>query len=318
MMDFDIGVLGMYVTQHYGRLAAGLCLFLPLSALAAPLPPKAGQSIRELETAPPAPPPVDSTVLPVPAPASTSAQPAPQGPTLTVQQFTVSGNQTISSEVLLAAVSDLTAKPLTLAELQGAAERITNIYRREGWLLARAMIPAQEVSAGVVNIQVLEGRYGEVTINNSSRVSDGVVKNFTKNLRSGDGVQAAPLERSLLLLNDLPGVKVGSSLAAGKDVGSSDLAIELKPGPQYEGGLSIDNYGNSYNGAWRLNADLDINNPLQAGDRLSLRALVSDEAQHYLRGQYELPVGPWATRAGAAYSWMDYELGKDFEVLEST
>ncbi|MDQ8036316.1 MAG: ShlB/FhaC/HecB family hemolysin secretion/activation protein, partial [Pedobacter sp.] len=89
-------------------------------------------------------------------------------------------------------------------------------------------------------------------------------------------------------------------------------------GPHYEGGLSIDNYGNSYNGAWRLNADLDINNPLQAGDRLSLRALVSDEAQHYLRGQYELPMGPWATRAGAAYSWMDYELGKDFEVLEST
>ncbi len=306
--------------HHASRLFAGVCLLLPFSLFAAPVAPEAGQGIRALETVPLAPPPADSSIS-LPQAATSPVAPAENtgnAPRLTVTAFTVSGNEAISSEKLLAAVGDLTGRPLTLAELQGAAERITNIYRQEGWLLARAVIPAQSVAGGTVGIVVIEGRYGEVTVKNSSRVADAVLGHLTHPLRSGEGVRAVPLERSLMLLNDLPGVQVGSSLAAGKHVGSTDLLIDVQPGPTHEGGLSIDNHGNTYNGAWRLNGNVDINNPLGVGDRLSLRALLSDESQRYVRGQYERPVGPWATRAGAAYSWMAYELGKDFAVLEST
>ena len=62
---------------------------------------------------------------------------------------------------------------------------------------------------------------------------------------------------------------------------------------------------------------LNINSPLGLGDRLSLRAMGSDEDQQYGRIAYQLPVGPWSTQLGVAYSDMDYELAKDFEDLDA-
>lgn len=79
----------------------------------------------------------------------------------------------------------------------------------------------------------------------------------------------------------------------------------------------MDNYGNRFVGQYRLGGTLNLNNPLNLGDRLSLRAMGSDQDQHYGRVAYQLPLGPWATQFGVAYSDMDYELGKDFEDLRA-
>lgn len=300
-------------------MVVALCLGGVAMAQAQVAPPRAGQSLRELETTPPAPPPADVAPLPVPAQPATPA-PAAAGNafTVTVKTFALQGNSALSNEELLPLLADFTNKPLTLAQLQEAAGRITGKYQQEGWLLARAFVGAQEVQDGSITITVVEGRYGQVSVKNDSRIPERTVTALTRNLKNGDAVKAVPLEKSLLLLDDLPGTKVNSSLAAGSEVGTSDLALSVQQDKRVEGGMSLDNYGNSYNGAWRLNGDITLNNPFNTADSLSLRALISDEAQHYLRGQYEITFGPWATRAGAAFSWMDYELAKDFEALEAS
>ncbi|MDO6749889.1 ShlB/FhaC/HecB family hemolysin secretion/activation protein, partial [Gilvimarinus sp. 1_MG-2023] len=81
------------------------------------------------------------------------------------------------------------------------------------------------------------------------------------------------------------------------------------------GTVELDNHGNESIGEYRLGASLQVNSPLGLGDRFDLRALGSDEEQVFFRAQYQLPVGPWATNIGAAYSDMDYELGGNFEDL---
>lgn len=295
-------------------LAAGFSL-----PVFAQTPPSAGQSIRELETRPLPLPPVDTAPLVTPPqPAETPAAPAAAERTLTVSRFTVSGNEAIASEELLAALETLRNTPLTLAELQGAAQRVTAVYQKHGWLLARAWLPAQEVEDGIVRIEVLEGRYGQVRVQNDSRVPGRVLENALRPVQAGQGVQALPLEKALLSLNDLPGVQASSGLSAGTETGSSDLDVKVAAGPRHSGSVELDNHGNTYNGAYRLSGALTLNNPFSAGDKADLRALVSDEGQTWLRGQYELPVGAWNTRLGAAYSWMSYELAKEFKPLEVT
>ena len=56
---------------------------------------------------------------------------------------------------------------------------------------------------------------------------------------------------------------------------------------------------------------------MRLGDQFNLRLLGSDEDQRYYRAAYKLPLGPWSTSVGVAYSRMNYELSRDFEVLEA-
>lgn len=292
----------------------GLALSTASLTAMAQVAPDAGQSIRSVEQAPPQLPPKQSLELNLPdvPPGEASAG----GPTLQVTSFRLSGNSAIAEPELQALLKDLQARTVSLGELQAGANRITRLYRERGYPLARAYIPAQEIDGGVVEIAVLEGHYGEVLVQNNSRTRSSALAPLEA-IKSGDAVRAGPLESTLLLLNDTPGVEIKSTLQPGASVGATDLLVEVQPGPLVSGSIDLDNYGNRFTGEYRLGASLNINSPLGLGDRLSMRAMGSDEKQRYHRVAYQLPIGAWATQVGVAYSDMDYQLARDFEELDA-
>ncbi len=293
-------------------IGGGLSL-LSLSVMAATLP-DAGQSQQNIDQLPLQLPGKQRLELNLPDAPSAAA--TASGPSLQVNGFTLEGNGAIGSEELLPLLGDLQGRTVHLGELQAGANRITRLYRERGYPLARAYIPAQEIDGGVVRIAVMEGRFGEVGVNNTSRVSDVALTPLAA-LKRGDAVRSAELERSLLLLSDTPGVEVKSTLKPGASVGATDLLVDVTPGPLLSGSVDADNYGNRFTGEYRLGGTLNVNSPLGLGDLLTLRAMGSDEDQQYGRIAYQLPIGPWATQVGVAYSDMDYELAKDFDELKA-
>lgn len=294
-------------------LIGGAASLLSLSVMAATLP-DAGQSQQNIDQQPLQLP--GKQTLELNLPDAPSTEPDTSGPSLAINGFTLQGNGAIASEELLPLLADLQGRTVSLGELQVGANRITQRYRERGYPLARAYLPAQEIDGGVVQIAVMEGRYGEVGLNNSSRVSDAALAPINA-LKSGDAVRSAPLERSLLLLSDTPGVEVKSTLKPGASVGATDLLVDVQPGPLLSGSIDADNYGNRFTGEYRLGGTLNVNSPLGLGDRLSVRAMGSDEDQQYGRIAYQLPIGPWSTQVGVAYSDMDYELAKNFDELKA-
>lgn len=273
--------------------------------------PSAGQAIRDIEATQPAlPPPTDEVPLDVPKADRSAAPPDTSGLRLQVKAFIVEGNQLFSDQVLQQLLEDLPGQELDLAGLRDAAQRITAYYQQHGYLLARAFLPAQEIDGGVVRIEVVEGRFGRVELSNQSRARDAVLRAPLASLDTGAVVNSADLERSLLLLNDLPGVRAKGTLRAGQVPGTSDLLVDAQPGPWASGSLEADNFGGYHTGEFRLGGSFNLNNPLGLGDQLNLRLLGTDRDQRYWRGAYQLPVGPWSTRVGAAYSHMSYELNR--------
>ncbi|NUA30681.1 ShlB/FhaC/HecB family hemolysin secretion/activation protein [Cupriavidus basilensis] len=281
--------------------------------------PRAGQAMRDLETVRPELPAPSSLELDLPkaddrtAPAA-SAEP---GIRLKVQGFRIDGNKVFDSAQLLPLLGDLNGSEQDLAGLRAAADRITAYYHAHGYLLARAFLPPQDIGDGMVRLQVMEGRYGRIVLQNKSRAIDGVLRQPLSRLRSGEAVHGAELERSLLLLNDIPGAEAKGTLQSGTEPGTTDLLVEAEPGPLAGGSIEADNYGGYYTGEYRLGGSFYLNNPLRLGDQLSLRVLGSDKRQRYYRAGYQLPVGPWSTRVGVSYSDMGYHIGKDFAVLEA-
>ncbi|MGU7779741.1 ShlB/FhaC/HecB family hemolysin secretion/activation protein [Burkholderia sp. PU8-34] len=274
--------------------------------------------MRDIETSRPNLPPEAAPDLEI-VRSGSAAQPPPEtGPRVFVRTFEIGGNTVFDSATLQALIADLAGETLGFADLQRAAERITAYYRERGYVLARAYLPKQEIDDGVVRIEVAEGRYGRIEIQNHSRVFDAVLRQPLAALRAGDVVHGSSLERSLLLLDDLAGVGARGTLRPGEAPGTTDLVVDADRGPPASGSLEFDNFGDVSTGRYRVGGSVDVNAPLRLGDRLSLRGLVSNERQRYYRAGYQVPVGPASTRVGVAYSSLRYRLAGSFSDLEAS
>jgi hemolysin activation/secretion protein len=180
-------------------VALALCSISAAHAQTAPAP-NAGQVLRELQ---------------VPAPAAPIAAPAPRAePALDtsdtstkvlVKSIVITGNQEIPTSELTPLVSSLVGSEQTLAQLNAAARRITAYYRSRGFAVARALLPAQDITSGAVTISVIEGRVSSSRVANTSRLSDELVGSYIGQISPGDVIRSSQIDRGLLLLQDTPG-----------------------------------------------------------------------------------------------------------------
>jgi len=238
---------------------------------------------------------------------------ATDGLSITVNSLRVTGAQAYSEVELLAQTGFNPGSDLTISDLRAMAAKIADYYHRNGYFVAQAYLPAQDIKDGVVTIAVIDGQYGRVSLNNQTNVSNGLAYSLLGGINSGDPITSAPLESRLLLLSDLPGVRVNSTLVPGVAVGTSDLIVELTPGQRVDGSIDADNAGNRYTGANRIGATVNFNEPAGHGDVASLRALTSGSGLNYVRGSYQMQFGK--AKAGVAYSALRYALGQEFESL---
>ena len=274
--------------------------------------PSAGTQLQQLPQTP-APEKVEPDLVRHPASASPVA---PGGVAVPVQTLSVTG-QTLFPEAELIATSGFTpGATLTFAQLRDLATRISQYYHARGYFLAQAYLPEQDVQDDTLTITVLEGQYGRISLNNGARLADYVPQGIIKGLKPSDLVSNAKLERRLLLLSDIPGVKTSATLAPGDALGTSDLVIDLTPGKLISGNLEADNAGSRYTGEYRFGGTIGVNNPAGIGDMLSLRVLASDAGLAYGRASYQAPIGPLTF--GVAYAHLRYSLGREFDALDGS
>lgn len=278
--------------------------------------PDAGQSIRMLE------PenryrPSDFNVQLQPSAVDRKAPVKPGGTAIKVNQFIIDGNTVISSVLLSRIVSPYQGKELTIGEIQGVADSISEYYHQQGFFLAKAYLPRQEIGEGKVTIQVLEGRYDHIGFNNASDSSDATIQRYLSHVHTDDVVKRDVLERQMLLISDLPAVEVKSTLKPGTRVGTTSLEVDTKSSSRVSGYFDSDNYGNKYTGTNRFGLTLNVNNPLGIGDQLSTRVMTSEAQQKYSRIAYQAPIGASGLQLGASYSEMNYRLGEEFSDFDA-
>jgi len=291
-------------------------LFLALSQGAfaqIPTPPPLGGRIQQI---PPAPAPERKAIPDIRIEQGTTpAVPGSDQARILVNSLRVTG-QTLYSEAELVAITGFSpGSELTLSDLRGMASKIADHYRRNGYFLAQAYLPAQNIDGESVTIVVLEGRYGSVSLNNQANLSDSLANGLLDGVKSGDTIAISPLESRLLLLSDIPGVNVRSTLVPGAAVGTSDLLVELTPGQRVTGSIEADNAGDRYTGRYRVGATVNINNPTGHGDVLSLRVMTAGPGLKYGRASYQIQFG--RATVGVAYTALEYELGEEFESLRA-
>jgi hemolysin activation/secretion protein len=237
------------------------------------------------------------------------------GLSVDVKQYVISGNTVFADAELEALIASDVGADKNFADLNMAARKISNFYRENGYPVARAYLPQQEVGAeGVIQIAVLEGITGQVNLSGSDSLIDWVGRDYASVLEAGELVNNKDLERAMLLLNDLPGVDAHASLKAGQSQGASDIDIRVDAQQQTTGYLSLNNYGTEYNGKYRVTGGVQFANLAGIGDALTANLLVSDSGDTLLGGiGYSFPVGPYGTRLAFNYSHVESEVGEELK-----
>jgi hemolysin activation/secretion protein len=235
-----------------------------------------------------------------------------------VKTLTIQGHTLFDTETLHALVAQAEGQTMPLNQLEVQVGRIAAYYNSQGYPLVRVVIPVQAVCDGVVRVQVIEGRYGNVSLNNSSQVKDELLQSSLASFAPGTVVGQAELDRALLLLSDVPGIKVNGVLKPGQTLGATDLVVEtVQSGPAVSGNVVLDNAGNRYTGRARIAGTVFVVNPLQQGDVLSMSALSSGENMNYARFAYDTLINGNGTHLGGSLSLLDYNLAGPMDALNA-
>jgi len=301
-----VEALGLLLSVALGAAA-------PVAALAQAQPPSGGQLQQQL-TLPPPPTITSTPSIAIERPAERRSANSTNIP---VRVIEITGNKLLPTAQLHALVASAEGHTITLGQLEALAGRITELYRRHGYPLARAYVPAQGIENGKVTLAVLEARYGAVRLHNQSTTSDRPLRETLTPLVSGAPVSEHTLDRTLLLMSDIPGVIVNSTVRPGTVTGTSDLDVYATSAPRYTGLVAVDDYGNRYTGRTRATGRLDVNGLLGEGDKLTVNLLSSGAGLSYGQLDYRFLLDGQGTVLGASASELYYHLSGQLARLQA-
>ncbi len=298
------------------RLAAlvGLQLMLVSSAWSQ-TPPNAGSLLKDLaNSAQPASgqtAPIDPVVA---APDRTTIK-MPEGLSVVVSGFRVTGASSFSQVTLLDLLKPWVGRTVDLNALNEAAGAITRHYQANGHVLSYAYLPAQKVADGTLEIAVLEGKLDTVQIVAAQdvRLQDDVVQAYVGNLSDAATVTQPDVERRLLLLNDIPGVVARGSFTPGSNTGTADMVLSIAEDEPLAAQFEFNNHGSVSTGEYWAGASFHFKDLFGVGDSSRAR-LVASNTGDMVNASFntKVPVGGLGWTVGAGISRLTYELGGSF------
>ncbi|NEK24104.1 ShlB/FhaC/HecB family hemolysin secretion/activation protein [Sulfitobacter sp. JBTF-M27] len=160
----------------------------------------------------------------------------------------------------------LSGKTISVAEIFNATADLENAYAQAGFVLARIVLPAQELrDGGRLRIEVIDGFVETVDTSKVPEPVRGRIAKITDPLVGQRSLRLPELERQLLLAGDTYGVALGSALAAGATPGGASLILQPEFRP-VTGFFAFDNANSDELGPLTLSAGIEVNSPLNMGE----------------------------------------------------
>jgi hemolysin activation/secretion protein len=226
-----------------------------------------------------------------------------------VERFKFTGYTILSEGTLQSIAAPFEGRELTIREIKDVALLITRKYREEGYLLAWAYIPPQEVKDGVVEVAIVEGRVDKVVVGGNKYYRSDFIMNHMGPLEGQPVLSMDTLERSLLILNDYPNMSAKATLRPGAKVGTTDIYIEVEDSQPIKASFDYDNFGSHDVSEHRLGATVEVYDLWKLGHELSVRGVVGAEVDNLKFGriEYRMPIGTSGLRLNAMFGYMDYQ-----------
>lgn len=236
------------------------------------------------------------------------AQPAPKGGetrfVLTELAFTPS--RVLSAEALRQVAADYVGREVAIDDLFAVVERINALYREQGVIAAKAVLPPQRIAGGRVQVRLVEGEVGTVSISGNADTRAEFVTRGIRGLEPGNVVRLEGLESELFFFSSVNDIDLRAVLKPGQAFGTTDYELQVIEPRRFENTVFIDNAGRDDVGLYRLGFSHVNRSLFGYRDDLSLGGHIA-EGTRALYGAYNFPLNSRGTRLGVSvdYSAID-------------
>lgn len=196
---------------------------------------------------------------------------------LYIREYRIDGVQLLPQIEVEKAVYPFLGPNRTAEDVEKARAALEQAYFAKGYQTVAVSIPPQQVTEGVVILQVVEGEVGRLRVRGSRYFSLDQIKKQAPSLAEGKVPNFNAVTEDIIALNQIPDRRVTPTLRAGVAPGTVDVDLNVEDTFPLHGSLELNNRYSQDTTELRLNATLRYDNLWQRGHSLSLSYQVAPE-----------------------------------------
>lgn len=261
-----------------------------------------------------------TTQLPEQSPAGTAR--------VFISRIAVDASDILTVEEIKAVTASYENREISISELNEVIRKINELYKNKNYITAKALLPQQTIKDGVVRIQLVEGRLGELLLSGNQYTRDSFFLDRL-NLVNGSLVRLDSLEQQLTHFNMTNDVRLRAELKPGAAFGTTDIVLIAQEPANEKFLFFSDNAGSKNTGRYRygfswtncsLTGNRDIINLMPVWSKgtfagsFSYSVPVNDSGRlaiSYVRNRIDILSGSYAhlniegysSDLGLSYSW---------------
>lgn len=207
-------------------------------------------------------------------------------------EYVVNGNTVLSVTEVEKAVYPYLGENRSIDDVEKARTALETAFHKAGYLTVFVNIPEQEVNAGVVQLEVLEGKVEKLAVVGSKYHSLGKIKTRVAEFKEGNVPHFPTVQKQIAAVNTSQDRVVAPILRPGKTPGMVDVDLRVDDKLPVHASMEYNNRYNPNTTHTRLSGNLRYDNLWQSDHSLNIGFQVTpeDTAQtKVFSGTYVIP-----------------------------
>ncbi|ELO1027910.1 ShlB/FhaC/HecB family hemolysin secretion/activation protein [Pseudomonas aeruginosa] len=226
-----------------------------------------------------------------------------------INEYVVRGNTVLDNRAIEAAVYPFLGPQRRLGDIEGARDALQAAYQEKGYQSVYVELPEQQVSGGVVYLQVTETTVGRVRVVGAKHYSPVELREEVPALEEGKVPDFAQVQRELAQVNRTPGRQVLPMVREGQRPGTMDVDLQVEDKNPWHASIGLNNDYSADTRHLRSVVSLGYDNLWQLGHAISLTYFTAPQDQDNAKvwsGSYTAPLSQrWSVQLSGYQSDSD-------------
>jgi hemolysin activation/secretion protein len=203
---------------------------------------------------------------------SEAAEPAPtNAPVFAIKGYKVEGNTLLTFDDLKKIFEDYTGEQATFNTIRQALAALQLAYRGRGYITVGVALPQQQLTNGIVKVQVTEGKLWEIQIANNRYFSSNNIIAALPSLQTNALLNSLVFQQELDHANLNRDRQIYPEIEPGPEPGTTVLHLKVKDRLPLHNRLEVNNYSTPNTPELRINAASQYNNLWQLDHQIGLQ-----------------------------------------------
>ncbi len=187
-------------------------------------------------------------------------RPAAKSPTFEVRAYAIAGNSLLTTNEIATVTQPFTGMAVGFDQIRQALAALVSEYRRRGYVTVGVVLPPQQLTNGIVQVQTTEGRLVEVTVVGNEHYSEDNIRRALPSLGTNVLLNTRWFQPELDQANGNSDRQIYPVIGPGPEPGTSALTLKVKDRLPLHGRIEVDNRATPGTPPLRVDSAIHYNN----------------------------------------------------------